>query len=92
MAEGISESAYLLQQAMMESNADYNKHKKKANHEEFDRAENWENRASDAILIDGKATYASEEFTEEVEGSGPLDREVSSHETETEQEKAQDWP
>jgi hypothetical protein len=50
-AETISESAFLLREAMMQSNADYNKFKKIENTEEFDRADEWGERDSVAIGI-----------------------------------------
>lgn len=51
-AEGITESQFLLQQAMMDSNADYNKHKKKILQEDDERADTWESRKNEAIAID----------------------------------------
>lgn len=53
-AEGITESQLLLQQAMMDSNADYNKHKKKNMDEEDERADSWEERKLQAIDLDGR--------------------------------------
>ena len=89
-SQDIDESAFLLQQAMMESNADYNKHKKAFNNEEFDRADEWENRNTQAIVIDGKNRQNLEEFKQEVQDSERQDREVSSHPVKKDEDKHQD--
>lgn len=59
-AEGITESQLLLQQAMMDSNADYNKFKKINMQEEDDRADSWEERKLQAIDLDGKPNRGRE--------------------------------
>ncbi len=73
------EAFLMLRQAMMDSNKDYNQHKKKANHEEFDRVEKWGRRNSATIVIDGQAATSAEleEFRQPQEA--PADREVSSN-------------
>ena len=79
----------MLRAAMMESNADYNKHKKKMNHEEFDRADDWSERDTQAILIHGRTPVDTEEFKQLNDEFRASDREVSSHFPE-EKNKAQD--
>lgn len=59
-ARDFDESMSMLQEAMMESNADYNKHKKIANHDEFDRVETWGRRNAGTIVIDSKGATRSE--------------------------------
>jgi hypothetical protein len=77
LARDTDESELLLKEAMMQSNADWNQHQKKLNHEEFDRADQWEERNSQAIVIDHRTIdyigyqQAKEEFRQ--------NREVSSH-------------
>ena len=80
-AEGISESAYLLREAMMQSNADYNKHKKKTNYEEFDRADEWGERNNLAISIDQKNLKKSDyqDFQQIKDDFNDGQREVSSN-------------
>ncbi len=79
-ARDYDESQLLLREAMMESNADYNKHKKKVNDEDNERADDWGERKTQAIVIDGRSRDVSnfQEMKEEVE----QDREVSSHKDE----------
>lgn len=90
-ARDTDESMLMLQEAMMDSNADYNKHKKKSNHEEFDRADDWSERNSQAIMIDGTKTYGNiSKFKEPRKEELQQNREVSSHETAQEQEKLKD--
>lgn len=77
---GISESAYLLQEAMMQSNADYNKHKKAINHEEFDRADDWSTRDTQAININ-ESTHnlaIDSEFKQQAENFQESKNEISS--------------
>ena len=86
-AEGISESAMLLQEAMMQSNADYNKHKKKANHEEFDRADTWGERDTMSITIDQKALQASDyQDFQQIKGEFEEDLELSANDEQKEQD------
>ena len=59
-ARDTDESMLMLKEAMMDSNADYNKHKKKANHDEFDRVEKWGRRDTGTIVIDGKVATQSD--------------------------------
>jgi hypothetical protein len=51
MAKDSLESELLLREALMSSNADYNKHKKAANEEEYERIDNWRSRDSQVIEI-----------------------------------------
>lgn len=80
-ARNEEESFLLLRQAMMESNADYNKHKKKMNHEEMDRVEEWGNRDSDMIVINGKAAKVADlsDFKTEQPYDEANGREISSN-------------
>lgn len=55
-ARNADESKFMLQEALMSSNADYNKFKKKMNQEEMDRADQWAERGEQAIAIDTDAT------------------------------------
>lgn len=73
------EAFLMLREAMMDSNKDYNQHKKKANHEEFDRVEKWGRRNSATIVINGQTATNNEleKFQEPQESPG--DREVSSN-------------
>lgn len=59
------ESVLLLREALMESNADYNVHKGKANMDEFDRADTWVERDTQALLINQDKHFVSN--TEEVQ-------------------------
>ena len=63
-AEGMTESQLLLREALMSSNADYNQHKKRANHEEFDRADSWSERSAEGIVIEGSPREELGEFLE----------------------------
>ncbi len=87
-ARDVDESQLLLREAMMNSNADYNKHKKKMNHEEFDRADEWGERDTQAIVIDAAGANI-DGFTELKKEVGQ-DREVSSHYDDEYDEKMQD--
>lgn len=49
------DSQLLLREALMESNGDYNKHKKKFIQDEYERADNWDERNEGAIAI-GRST------------------------------------
>ncbi len=90
-ARSADESMYLLKEALMESNGDYNKHKKKFNHEEFDRADTWTDRGTQAIMIDGQNRTASmQEFKELANDFRPNNREVSSNESENQENKLAD--
>lgn len=76
------ESAMLLQQAMMQSNADYNKHKLQDNLETFDRADSWSEREASAIHLNKGATIGAaqwEEFKDLRDDLQPDQRELSSH-------------
>lgn len=86
------ESMLLLKEALMESNGDYNIHKKKFNHEEFDRADEWAERNTQAITInERKALDKSwEEFKQQQDVIGSGDREVSSNETFNHKDKWED--
>ena len=64
-AKDLSESEFLLREAMMESNADYNVHKGKANLEEFDRADTWVERKNLGLVIGKDPHFVSN--TEEVQ-------------------------
>lgn len=77
----MTETEFLLMEAMMQSNADYNKHKKDLNHEEDDRADAWSNRGSQAIAINQKelSTSDNKNFRELRNELGAGDREVSSN-------------
>ena len=50
-ATNLEETESLLKEALMESNGDYNKHKKKANYEEMDRADSWADRQANTITL-----------------------------------------
>ncbi len=84
----LDESQLMLQEAMMNSNADYNKHKKKMNHEEFDRADDWSDRDSQAIVIEGQLSPLVD--FQEVRLEVRQDREVSSHQTDADLKEAKD--
>lgn len=79
-ARSSEESQFLLKEAMMDSNADYNKHKKQMNMEEYDRADDWSDRDTQAIMIDGTHSDFTE-FKELKEDQPKSNREVSSHQT-----------
>ena len=50
-ARDADQSFLMLREAIMESNGDYNKFKKKMNEEEFDREASWSNRSANSIDI-----------------------------------------
>ena len=88
-ARNEEESFLMLREAMMESNADYNKHKKKANHEEMDRAETWGKRGSQMIVINGRHVSSDdvqEYQAEELEYDESNGREISSNDIQNEEE------
>ncbi len=60
LARNPEESAVLLQQAMMQSNADYNKHKLVDNMETFDRADEWTERGTEVIQINNRGLDPAE--------------------------------
>jgi hypothetical protein len=73
------EAHLMLKEAMMESNADYNKHKKLSNHEEFDRADHWTSRDSQSISIGHTSEIPDiSDFKEMDVNKAKQDREVSS--------------
>lgn len=79
-ADHRAESSHLLRQAMMQSNADYNVLKKKTNHEEFDRADQWSERDNSAIAINQK-DLANSDYQDYKEIAGEFsfnERQVSS--------------
>lgn len=84
----LDESQVLLQQAMMQSNADYNMHKKKFNNDEYDRADDWADRDRQTIVIGGRNNDLKD-FKEMKEEVGQ-DREVSSHQESSNEEKLAD--
>jgi len=76
LAKNAQESDMLLREAMMESNADYNAHKGKSNMEEFDRADEWVERETQALIINQDKHFVSN--TEEVQKLKALfDQEMS---------------
>lgn len=63
-AEDYTESDHLFREAMMRSNADYNKHKQKSNMAENERSDEWGERDIGAIQIykvNGREITAAEE-------------------------------
>lgn len=81
-ARSEGESMELLKEALMQSNGDYNKHKKKFNHDEFDRADEWAERDVEAIAINVRNPYQSEQEEFQVIRHDTLNngnREVSSN-------------
>ncbi len=79
------ESFLMLREAMMDSNADYNKHKKQMNNEETSRADSWNERGQTVIHIGAGETAAANSFqayNEEIsdeQGAFRNDRDVSSN-------------
>ncbi len=80
-ARDSEESFLMLREAVMESNGDYNKYKKKMNYEEFDRADNWNERSTQAIIIGAQKGQAQDlsDFKQLNDDIKSGEREVSSH-------------
>ena len=71
-----------LKEAMMESNADYNYHKKKAINEENNRIDGWDERDNQSIMINEQSRSIDKtDYTQPNEMSEVQDQELSSTET-----------
>ena len=80
-ARDADESMLMLREAMMDSNADYNKHKKKTNYEEFDRADEWAVRDSQAIQVGDSYVDPADMVDFKQPQESKSDRDVSSTES-----------